>query len=331
MAASTSRVRPCGPAVGVVRRRRVHAVVTPAALAREGRDRHQLDRGHPELARAPAGADRGVERALVGERADVELVDHELVERDALPLARRSTRRRRIDDSDGPRTPSGCEREHGSGSVAAVERGSVAVARAGCEARRRTRRRPSRLARGSPSSSSERDGRPRAPTPRNRRRRRPTGAPSGRVTRSSIPPRARARGTRAAAARARPSARRGRGRRPASSRPVSDIAAAVDVRVAVQDLAPHARRGDADAVVRAQDRREVADQRAPRRAVRGRGAEREHARPRRWRRSTRSPPGRRRARAAPDRRGRPRFRSRTSARDALVLGPVEQMPVEARS
>ena len=45
-------------AVGRVRRERVEAVVAPAALAREGRDGHQLDRGHAELAERARAAGR---------------------------------------------------------------------------------------------------------------------------------------------------------------------------------------------------------------------------------------------------------------------------------
>src|SRR5439155_18083234 len=64
---------------------RVQPVVAPAALAREGRDRHQLDRGHAELAEAAQAWEDAVERPLVAERADVQLVDVELAERDTTP------------------------------------------------------------------------------------------------------------------------------------------------------------------------------------------------------------------------------------------------------
>ena len=50
-------------AVGRVHGVRVEAVVSPAALAREGRDRHHLDRGDAELAEPGEPRDRGSERA----------------------------------------------------------------------------------------------------------------------------------------------------------------------------------------------------------------------------------------------------------------------------
>src|SRR4051795_2560649 len=64
---------------------RVEPVVAPAPLARKGRDRHQLDRGHAELAQAAQPRHDAVERPLLAERADMQLVDHEVVERHAVP------------------------------------------------------------------------------------------------------------------------------------------------------------------------------------------------------------------------------------------------------
>ena len=75
-----------------MRRVDVDAVVAPAALAGERCDRHQLDRGDAELAQAREVRDRGVERPLFGERADVQLVEHELVERQLRPGRRSRTR-----------------------------------------------------------------------------------------------------------------------------------------------------------------------------------------------------------------------------------------------
>ena len=116
---------PVRAAVGAVRREGEHAVVAPAALAREGRDRHQLDRGHAELGELRQARGGRVERALGRERADVQLVDHELLERHRDRLGA-STRTRAVSSTrDGPRSPPGCQREHGIGErLAAVERRS---------------------------------------------------------------------------------------------------------------------------------------------------------------------------------------------------------------
>jgi hypothetical protein len=64
-----------------MRRVDVDAVVAPATLAGEGRDGHQLDRGHAQAAQRLESRDHGVERSLVGERPDMQLVQHELLER----------------------------------------------------------------------------------------------------------------------------------------------------------------------------------------------------------------------------------------------------------
>ena len=52
-----------GAAVGRMRREGVEPVVAPAAVPREGRDRHQLDRRHAELAQRRQVLDRAVEGA----------------------------------------------------------------------------------------------------------------------------------------------------------------------------------------------------------------------------------------------------------------------------
>ena len=72
-------------AVGRVRGEGIEPVVAPAAVAREGRDRHQLDRSHTELAQAGEARDDAVERSFRRERADVELVEDEVVERERRP------------------------------------------------------------------------------------------------------------------------------------------------------------------------------------------------------------------------------------------------------
>lgn len=69
-----------GTAVGRVRRRGVETVVTPATLAREGGDGHQLECGDAERAQLLQARDDAGEGAFRRERADVELVDDELVE-----------------------------------------------------------------------------------------------------------------------------------------------------------------------------------------------------------------------------------------------------------
>src|SRR4029078_8438686 len=76
---------PLRAAVGRMDRVRVEAVVAQAALAWKRRHPHQLARGYPELAQAAQAGDDAVEGALLAERADVQLVDHELVEREGGP------------------------------------------------------------------------------------------------------------------------------------------------------------------------------------------------------------------------------------------------------
>ncbi len=64
-------------------RGRVDAVVAPVPVPGEGRHGHQLERGHAQLAQPGEVRDHAVEVAAGRERADVELVQDELVERDA--------------------------------------------------------------------------------------------------------------------------------------------------------------------------------------------------------------------------------------------------------
>ena len=76
---------PLGTTVSGVRRVGIHPVVAPAAFAGERRDGHQLDRRDAELSQPDEVRDRRVERPRARERADVELVEHELVERERRP------------------------------------------------------------------------------------------------------------------------------------------------------------------------------------------------------------------------------------------------------
>ncbi len=78
-------LQPVRPAVGLVHRPQVDPVVAPAVAAWERRDRHQLDRVHAEVTQVVQPPDGGVEGALRGERADVQLVDHRSVQRPAPP------------------------------------------------------------------------------------------------------------------------------------------------------------------------------------------------------------------------------------------------------
>ena len=91
-----------GTAVRAVRCVRVEPVIAPAALARERRDRHQLDRRDAERAQAVKPRDRRSEGSLFGERPDMELVDDEVVERDAFPACVRPLERAGIDDGRRP-------------------------------------------------------------------------------------------------------------------------------------------------------------------------------------------------------------------------------------
>ena len=73
-------LQPLRAAVGGLRGRQVDAVVAPAVAAGELGHRHQLDRRHPELAQAAQMRDGGVERPRGSEGADVQLVDHQVVD-----------------------------------------------------------------------------------------------------------------------------------------------------------------------------------------------------------------------------------------------------------
>ena len=94
-----------GPAVGLVRGPEVDAVVAPAAAAREVGDRHQLDRGDAQLGELGQVRDDRVERAVLRERPDVQLVDDQLLERHAVPAGVVPRPRTGIHDARGPAQP----------------------------------------------------------------------------------------------------------------------------------------------------------------------------------------------------------------------------------
>ena len=118
--------KPLGAAVRSVGSKGVEAVVAPAALAREGGHGHQLDRGHAELAERGQTGDDGVEGALVGERADVHLVEHELVELEAAAADVGPPKGSMVDDGRGSAYAVGLMRRARIGiRLRAVEREEV--------------------------------------------------------------------------------------------------------------------------------------------------------------------------------------------------------------
>ena len=74
-------------AVGLVHRVQRDPVVPPPAAARKGCHRHDLDDVHPEFGDMIEMLDGGVEGALGGEGADVQLVDHGALELLSGPVA----------------------------------------------------------------------------------------------------------------------------------------------------------------------------------------------------------------------------------------------------
>ncbi len=123
-------LQPVRPAVAGLRGADVHAVVAPAVGAGELGDRHELDVGDAEGGEPGQVVDRRLERALLGERPDVQLVDHRVRQlRAAVPAAvgprESSAGRRRATARAGPRAATG-------------SRGRAAPGR---RARRRSRRR----------------------------------------------------------------------------------------------------------------------------------------------------------------------------------------------
>ena len=69
----------------------------------ELRDRHHLDRRHAELCERRQVLDRGIERPLAGERADVQLVDDEIAEGVRLEVVVGPRERLGVDDARGSR------------------------------------------------------------------------------------------------------------------------------------------------------------------------------------------------------------------------------------
>src|SRR5205085_2937410 len=101
----------------------------PAALTRKRRYRQHLDRRDAELPQAAQAGPDGVEGTLVRERADVQLVEHELVERDAPPRRVRPRELAGIDDTRRAANPVRLEtRARIRVRLTAVEREQVVVA-----------------------------------------------------------------------------------------------------------------------------------------------------------------------------------------------------------
>jgi hypothetical protein len=87
-----------GPAIATVGREQQHAVVAPVAAPREVRDRHQLDHRDAEPHEVLEPLCCRPERALGGERADVQLVDDGAGPRPPAPLFVAPRMSTRIDD-----------------------------------------------------------------------------------------------------------------------------------------------------------------------------------------------------------------------------------------
>jgi hypothetical protein len=91
-----------GRAVVVRRREQIDAVVTPVARAGSFGHRHQLDRGDAERREVVEPRFDTGERARRRERADVQLVDDEVVARHAAPVVVGPLERRGIDEHRRP-------------------------------------------------------------------------------------------------------------------------------------------------------------------------------------------------------------------------------------
>ncbi len=119
-----------GAAVGARRREQADAVVAPAAIAGEVGDRHQLDRRHAQGAQVVQPLDQRVERPRVRRRADMQLVDDQVLQRDAAPARVRPREHRRVDDLRGAVDAVGLEARRRVGArVAAVQPVHIARAR----------------------------------------------------------------------------------------------------------------------------------------------------------------------------------------------------------
>ena len=84
-------------AVQMARREQIDAVVAPAETSGELRDRHHFDRGDPDVGERRQLLHRRTPGAFLGERADVELVEHLAFEAHAGPRLIGPCKRVRID------------------------------------------------------------------------------------------------------------------------------------------------------------------------------------------------------------------------------------------
>ncbi len=85
------------PAVGILRRVKIHAVIAPVASAGELRDGHDFDDRHAELGQFVEVRNDAIEGALRRIGADVQLVDHRGGQVKALPSLIRPRKRREVD------------------------------------------------------------------------------------------------------------------------------------------------------------------------------------------------------------------------------------------
>ena len=115
------------PAVDRVRCGGVEPVISPATLAGERRDRHQLDRRHAQLAERREPRDDAVEGALARERTDVELVEDELAQVE--PRPGRDLEPGRVEDARRPAHSLGLPARARIGPGVAVDEHVVVVPR----------------------------------------------------------------------------------------------------------------------------------------------------------------------------------------------------------
>jgi hypothetical protein len=108
-------------AVGGLRGGQVDAVVAPAVAAGELADRHQLDGGDPQLPQLAQVRDDRLEGAFGGERADVQLVEDEVVDGGRHPLPVRPLEGAGIDHAGRPPQPFRLPAARGIGQRLAVE------------------------------------------------------------------------------------------------------------------------------------------------------------------------------------------------------------------
>ena len=96
-----------GAAVARLGRRQVDAVVAPTAGAGELGDRHQLDRGDPELRQLREVGDGAGERPLLAEGADVQLVDDQVGQQGRDEAVGGAGQRPRVEQTRRPPQPLG--------------------------------------------------------------------------------------------------------------------------------------------------------------------------------------------------------------------------------